>query len=391
MQSNQENTGIGREQTKSQKTPEDGEEEAADARKEEQASREENKESVKCPAAARTHSHYQAAADEDAQVNKEAEDHFSIQMAQRMFHESGQDGRSVLGMLAVQVERDPKTGATVVKSVAPMSTSADAPKVTTVFDDGRKSIHAVGGTGCQPSTEELGQILSAIDGVGMTALLEEVTVVPSRDAEMKIEIVEARRTPEEKVVSFPTHHAMSKETDTQLDSTGSYDLEAELSAEDCAVIVGNQEDKQEDRCITAVRDIAGEVENVEDQRLEEGPVTLLFLGYADATTSQGHSQEDDEGMLTVERVIITEDGEEHVLGPETSASPPSSLDKVAEQEAGKESPAEVFQVIPLDGNGAGVKVQGEEGDKEQQRSSSPSTAVGEGTSKRKTCQCCSIM
>lgn len=27
-------------------------------------------------------------------VNKEAEDHFSVQMAQRMFHESGQDGRS---------------------------------------------------------------------------------------------------------------------------------------------------------------------------------------------------------------------------------------------------------------------------------------------------------
>lgn len=27
-------------------------------------------------------------------VSKEAEDHFSKQMAQRMFHESGQDGRS---------------------------------------------------------------------------------------------------------------------------------------------------------------------------------------------------------------------------------------------------------------------------------------------------------
>lgn len=46
-----------REQTKSQKTPE--EEEAADARKEEQASQEENKESVDCTAAAKTHNHYQ--------------------------------------------------------------------------------------------------------------------------------------------------------------------------------------------------------------------------------------------------------------------------------------------------------------------------------------------
>ncbi|XP_071330675.1 paralemmin-1-like [Trachinotus anak] len=374
------------EQTKSQKTPEDEEEEAADARKEEQASQEENKESVNCTAAAGTHSHYQAAADEDAQVNKEAENHFSILMAQRMFHESGQDGRSVLGMLAVQVERDPKTGTTVVKSVAPMSTPADAPTATTVFDDGRKSIHAVGGTGCQPSTEELGQILSVIDGVGMKALLDEVTVTP-KEAEMKTEHAEASRTPEEKVVSFSTHHAMSKENDMQLDSTRSYDLQAELSTEDCAVSLGNEDDKQEGRSITAVTDIAGEVQNVEDLRLEEGPVTLLFLGYADATTSQ----ESDEGMLTVERVIITEDGEEHVVGPETSALPPPTSDEVAEQEAGKESQDEVFQDIPLDGNGAGVKVQGQEGDKKLHNSSSPGTAVGEGTSKRKTCQCCSVM
>ncbi|KAG7216125.1 hypothetical protein INR49_021806 [Caranx melampygus] len=83
-----------------------------------------------------------------------------------------------------------------------MSTPADAPNITTVFDDGRKSIHAVGGTGCQPSSEELGQILSVIDGVGMTALLDEVTVVPNSDTEMKIEHVEVSRTPEEKVVSL---------------------------------------------------------------------------------------------------------------------------------------------------------------------------------------------
>lgn len=290
----------------------------------------------------------------------------------------------------MQVEKDPKTGATVVRSVAPMSTPADAPNITTIFDDGRKSIHAVGGTGCQPSSEELGQILSVIDGVGMTALLDEVTVVPTSDTEMKTEHVEASRIPEEKVVSFPSHHAMSKEDDMQLDSTRSYDLEAELRGEDCAVSVENEEDEKENRRITAFRDIE-EVENVEDQRLEDGPVTLLFLGYADATTSQGDSQEDDEGMLTVERVIITEDGEEHVLGPETPDSSPSTLDQEAKEEAGKESIDEAFQDVPLDGNGTGVKVQDQEANKELHKSSSPNTEVGEGTPKRKTCQCCSVM
>uniref|UniRef100_A0A665VYX5 Uncharacterized protein n=1 Tax=Echeneis naucrates TaxID=173247 RepID=A0A665VYX5_ECHNA len=251
------------------------------------------------------------------------EDHFSVKMEQNVSHENGQEGPqitemivfdllllsvdciSVLGMLAVQVERDPKTGATVVTSVAPMATPADHPNATTVFDDGRKSIHAVGGTGCQPSTEELGQILSAIDGVGMKALIEH-----------------------------------------------------------CAV--RHEEDKQEERRVTALRDIEGAVETIEDQQLEEGPVTLLFLGYADATTSLGESQEDGEGMLTVERVIITEDGEEHVIGPDTSA-----LCKEAAQEARKESQAE--------------------GDKEQHNSSPPTRASGEESSKHKTCQCCSVM
>ncbi|XP_044038515.1 paralemmin-1-like isoform X2 [Siniperca chuatsi] len=297
-------------------------------------------------------------------------------MAQRMFHESGQEGRSVLGTLAVQVERDPKTGATVVKSVAPVSTPAGARTATTVFDDGRKSIHAVGGVGGQPSTEELGQILSAIDGVGMKVLLDEVTVTPNK-AETKIESVDANRAPEEKVLSFSTRHAMSEGDDTQLDSSRSYNLKAKLGIEDCAGSMGNKEDKKEDRSIVAARDIAGEVSNIKDLRLEEGPVTLVFLGYSDATTDQGHGQEDHEGMLTVERVIITEEGEEHVLGPETSASP----------QAEKES--QVLQDIPLDGNGAGV--QGEGGDKVLHNSSSCSVAEGEGTSKRKTCECCSVM
>uniref|UniRef100_A0A672GH39 Paralemmin n=1 Tax=Salarias fasciatus TaxID=181472 RepID=A0A672GH39_SALFA len=154
----------------------------------------------------------------------------------------------------VQVERDPKTGATVVRSVAPVSAPAGGPNATTVFDDGRKSIHALGGSAAQPSTEELGQILSAIDGVGMKVLLEEVAVTPNK-AEAK------------------------------------------------------SEDERGNRSTTMV---------VTDVAQQEGPVTLMFLGYTDGTTGEDEAQEDQGGPITVERVMITEDGEEHVLGPQTS-------------------------------------------------------------------------
>nr|XP_046272517.1 uncharacterized protein LOC124073970 isoform X2 [Scatophagus argus] len=296
-------------------------------------------------------------------------------MAQKMFHESREDGRSVLGTLAVQVERDPRTGATVIRSVAPVSTPAGGPMATTIFDDGRKSIHTVGGAGGQPSTEELGQILSVIDGVGMKVLLDEVTVT-SNNTETKKENEVAS---EENVLSFPTHHAMSVEDNELLDSSTSYNLDAELGTEDCASSMENKVDEKEDRSIMVVREIPGEVVNIEDQNLEECPVTLVFLGYTDSTYDQGHGQEENEGMLTVERVIITDEGEELVLAP---ASPQVEI----------ESKGQVFQDLPLEENGAaGAELQGEEGDKELHNSSLHSTAEREGTSKRKTCQCCSVM
>ncbi|XP_019964414.2 paralemmin-1-like [Paralichthys olivaceus] len=295
-------------------------------------------------------------------------------MAKRMFHESGDDGRSVMGMLAVQVERDPKTGATVVRSVAP--TSAGAERVHTVFDDGRKSIHTVGGSGGQPSTEELGQILSVIDGVGMEALLDEVAVVPKM-TEVKTENVEAPGIPQEKLC-FSTSQAASKDDSVPLDR--SYDLEAERSVAGGAVSVGS--DAKDD--IMALGDMG--INDVDDQRLKEGPVTLLFLGYTDTTSGQDADQEGDEGMLTAERVMITEDGEEYVLGPETSAATPSESNKAAEWEEARE-----FQDVPLDGAGGGAKVQSGDSDRGLRKSPSPSKAEREGSSKPKRCQCCSVM
>lgn len=265
----------------------------------------------------------------------------------------------------MQVERDPKTGATVVRSVAPVSSPAGAPKATAVFDDGRKSIHTVSGSVGQPSSEELGQILSAIDGVGMKVLLDEVTVTPTEIAT------------EREMVDPPSTW---KEDNRPL---GSDDSRAELSREKCAVSVGNIDDKN----MMAVRYTAEKVDTVK----EESPVTLVFLGYADATTDLSHSQEDQEGTITVERVMITEDGEEHVLGPGMPAPLYSPLDHEAEQDTRKEFQDEAGREILPGGNGAGVKVQAEEGDKELHNESPPSVTEGQGHSKHKICQCCSVM
>ncbi|XP_029945980.1 paralemmin-1-like [Salarias fasciatus] len=289
-------------------------------------------------------------------------------MSHQMFHETGQDGRSVLGMLEVQVERDPKTGATVVRSVAPVSAPAGGPNATTVFDDGRKSIHALGGSAAQPSTEELGQILSAIDGVGMKVLLEEVAVTPNK-AEAKSEDERGNRALNENILPLISTHTVSKVEKTQLDDSRSDPSEA-----------------VEKSTTMVVTDVAQQVDHIEDQRLEEGPVTLMFLGYTDGTTGEDEAQEDQGGPITVERVMITEDGEEHVLGPQTSVSlqPPSDR----ESQDVKRKP-EGLQDVPLEENVGGAKVK--EGDEELQESSLPTAAEGGGKAKRKTCQCCSVM
>ncbi|KAM9391725.1 uncharacterized protein KZ484_003257 [Pholidichthys leucotaenia] len=305
-------------------------------------------------------------------------------MAQRVFHESGPDGRSVLGMLAVQVEKDPKTGATAVRSVAPMSTPDGAPKATVVFDDGRRSIRTIGRSAGQPSTEELGHILSVIDGVGMKILLDEVEVTPNK-TETKTDNVGASRGPTENIQSLTSCSIPLKEHNRQLDRFRSTHLEKNVS-------VGNTGNIT----MTQGRKDAEKMEVIADEMLEEGPVTLMFMGYTDA--EQGCSQEDMDSMITVERVIITEDGEEHVLGPDMPVSHQSPLEQKVEQESGKQSQEEVFRDTPLGGSGgAAVNVQEEEGDVGPLNPSTPNTdtikntAGAEGTTKAKTCQCCSPM
>ncbi|XP_054892073.1 paralemmin-1-like [Poeciliopsis prolifica] len=290
-------------------------------------------------------------------------------MAQRMPHDAaGQDGRSVLGMLAVQVERDPRTGATVIKSVAPISSPPAAPTSTTIFDDGRKSIHTVGGSVDEPSTEELGEILTIIDDVGMTVLLDDVAATPN-----KTEITTGngeRNKSQGHVLNFITPNGTSKEDYAQLDNSG-YKREVERMKECTSVRIPDKETK------IVTKDITEILENMEGQSLEEDPVTLVFLGYTDASPEEDHNDEDYEGMLTAERVIITEYGEEHVVEPGAAASLQSPSATKGEQETQKKTQDTTLQDVPLNDDDAEPQTQREDG--------------VENDGRRKKCRCCSVM
>ncbi|XP_061605205.1 uncharacterized protein LOC133465986 [Phyllopteryx taeniolatus] len=268
-------------------------------------------------------------------------------MAQRLLQESEKDGRSVLGMLTVQVERDP-----VGKSVAPVSTPASGTRAITVFDDSRKSIRAVDGSGYHPSPEELAKILSVIDGVGMQVMLDEVTVTPN-EAQPKLVHTEVNRVPVKEMQPGSKENYMPSNSHTSPNS------EAQLTTE----VASSSMRSEEEANVMVVREVT-----MEDRDLEASPITLMFLGYTDSTNSQ-----EDSNMLTAERVIITEDGEEH---------------SAADQEVGKESPSDMYQGVPLKENDQTSQVQEDHANKE---SSSPAVEEPKGPSKHKTCQCCSVM
>lgn len=298
-------------------------------------------------------------------------------MAQRIFHESGQDGRSVLGMLAVQVERDPKTGATIVRSVTPVSDLADPQTAATVFDDGRKSIHAVGAgaSAAQPSSEELGQILSAIDGVGMTALLDDVTISPT-----------PKTTKGNDTKGAPEKVPTNNQAISSKNSSVGFHLKEKGATGSMTKTIDTSEIRQK----TLVADSSPKVEVAESEMLCEGPVTLMFMGYTDGRSEEETlgAEEEPQGMLTAERVIITDDGEELVLGQESAAPPLKPPENLPVKDSAKESlDKKAFQDVPLDGKNERAP----EKDEEKGQKKSDSIAEAQGKPKRKTCQCCTVM
>ncbi|KAK7940172.1 hypothetical protein WMY93_003498 [Mugilogobius chulae] len=295
-------------------------------------------------------------------------------MAQRMYHESGQDGRSVLGMLAVQVEKDPKTGATIVRSVTPVSGGPGAQTTSTIFDDGRKSIHAVGNSTAQPSSEELGQILKVIDGVGMTALLDDVSITPTRET---AKVQDTKRGQGKGIYSNQPLSSVSNAKDP-------YSKE-KSRIENVPKTIAATEVRQK----TLVTDSSHKVEATESEMLCEGPVTLMFMGYTDGRTDgEASGAEEPQGMLTAERVIITDDGEELMIGQDSAAPAHKPTDDKAGQKKAPKEVKSVFQDVPLEGKSEEGPKTEEDGENGQQTSES---LEGQEKPKRKSCQCCTVM
>ena len=309
------------------------------------------------------------------------------------------------------------------------------PAGATVFDDGRKRVLALGGGsgGAQPSAEELDQVLSALDGVGMRMVLGEASAPPrdgvrrGDDGGLEGQAGDAPCDPAQEALWREEGPA---ENDESLSSYENPEVEVEI--EGCYESGGEDDEDYGGRCEeeggpgggwpdreAAARDGGG-------YGTEDGPVTLTFLGYteaAEAGQNQGH--EDRGGLLTVERVIIS-DGEEveetrPAQGDSTSGVPgrggeaggaregegeaaPPSLERGrgGEPEEGlamEGQKREVFQDVALDGalvgaqrreTGQGAELHPLIGAPPAQ--APPSRAEGEGIPpKRKTCQCCSVM
>ncbi|XP_072299705.1 uncharacterized protein [Eucyclogobius newberryi] len=294
-------------------------------------------------------------------------------MAQRTYQESGQDGRSVLGMLSVQVEKDPKTGATIVRSVTPVPGAAGPQTASMIFDDGRKSIHALGASAAPPSSEELSQILSVIDGVGMTALLDDVSIMSKAEDTARVQGKE-----------LSSDHALA----TVNNSEGPVFSEKGQIENVPKTVAATTEVKQK----TLGMDSSPKVVVTESEMLCEGPVTLMFMGYSDGRADGGSSEaEEPQGMLMAERVIITDDGEELVLGQDSAVAPSQKpAEDKAVQKASKETQEKpMFHDVPLEGKNEHTPQQGEDAGKGQQKSES--SAEAEGKPKRKSCQCCAVM
>ncbi|KAG7266847.1 hypothetical protein CRUP_027307 [Coryphaenoides rupestris] len=285
-------------------------------------------------------------------------------------------------MVAVQVERDPRTGATVVRSVAPISApgAATGAMTTTVFDDGRKSVHAIGGGGAQPSAEELGRILNAIDGVGMTVLLDDVAMTATMAAGLEV-APDGERAGESRSAAASvngTHRVIEVSSETGLGEGPAVAMTGGLVEPGVPLREGvGQPDATE---AAAVAD-------------SETPVTLTFLGYADTDQQEAPEgvalgRDDHGGVLTVERVVIEEEEEEEVLEvPELRTDNGGPVGPVGAPEADG-----AFQEIQLGGSTMRLQAPGEEA----QGPGDPDTPRGrehvtDTPSKPKACQCCSVM
>lgn len=222
--------------------------------------------------------------------------------------QNGQLERSGLEVMEIQVERDPKTGATTIKSMAPelapvpVPAAALDPTGEAVFDDGRGTVQAVGNTeNIQHSEKELTQIPNAITEVGMkTGLDGDVRIICDEELEDEKEIKEETRDPDvetgdPEVVEHSTED-LQKTTDPTHDSQQQDKTpEKEVEPED---VRGNDMDVREAK---VQQEEEGDEEwEMVNCRPEEGldPMVLSFLGFTQVQA------EDQGAVLKAEQVLI---------------------------------------------------------------------------------------
>ncbi|XP_076121393.1 uncharacterized protein LOC143101967 isoform X2 [Alosa pseudoharengus] len=268
--------------------------------------------------------------------------------------QNGGEDRSVLGMLEVRVERDLRTGASVVKTVAalPPGTPPGATPMETVFDDGRKCVRAVSGGlsgACEASAEDLDQVLNTLAEVGVPVLLEaRGLVAPSVEGlggreEVKVEeeAEKAEGTEEETEVEEEaekeegteveteakgevevgdTEEASEDQRDQAVASESSHKIPLELEPKEDSVnmreeSVGDADgvwEKGESGDEKVIDTEEEEEEEEEAFRPEEGldPITLTFLGFSQAASEPGQGNGDDGSLVRIERVLIRDYSDE---------------------------------------------------------------------------------
>ncbi|KAG9343947.1 hypothetical protein JZ751_013336 [Albula glossodonta] len=223
----------------------------------------------------------------------------------------------ILGVVEVQVERDLKTGATVIRSVAPRG-EAGVAAGEKVFDDGRRSImRVVGGAGPDPDPEELGQILDVLKGAGLQAVLGGVKVVPNGKDKEDAGV-------EGKQQGAETKEEKEEGRGTAVERNG---FEEE---DNCADATHNApQQRQEGRPSTECPQVAvgGEQQGKGTEgggAWEGGPVTMTFLGFQELEPGSGS---DAGAIIRAERVVVTDEEDEtpfvslNQQGPEPESKP----------------------------------------------------------------------
>ncbi|XP_072550372.1 uncharacterized protein [Salminus brasiliensis] len=300
-----------------------------------------------------------------SQANPREEEEEEEVLNPEVLLQNGQLERSVLGVLEIKVERDLKTGATTIKSMAPKPAAALEGTGEAVFDDGRRTVHAVGGVeDNQHSEKDLSQILNAISEVGMQTILGSVAITCNEELGGEKERKAETGDPEVKQTSELTHDALQQ--DDTSDSLAVCKTEAEEPGVNERRDGVDREEKLDGEA--KVQEEDWEMVNC---RPEEGldPVVLSFLGFTQVQAGSGLGFAAEGAVLKVEDVLIA--GEEDVemglsgeLGPvtvenqsEREESPKCEESAASSASCPEEIPPEgTLQAVPFAGTGAGTGI-----------------------------------